>query len=136
MANDLHTTPETSVTQLVSGIVSDAQELIKQQLALFRTELKDDFRKTKEASILLAIGTVCAAVGAFLLLNMVVFVLHEAAGLSLWASYAIVGGLVAAVGAGLILTGLEKFKSFNPLPDQSVQALKENVQWITNPNPK
>jgi len=136
MANDLHTVPETSVTQLVSGIVSDAQELIKQQLTLFRTEIKDDLRKTKEASIMLVLGIVCAAVGAVLLLNMVVFVLHEAAGLSLWASYAIVGGFMAAVGGGLILTGIEKFKSFNPLPDQSVQALKENVQWITNPNPK
>ena len=46
MATDLHTEPGVSVTSLLRGIVSDAQDLIQQQLALFRAEIKDDFRKT------------------------------------------------------------------------------------------
>lgn len=39
---------EPSVTSLLSGIVNDAQELIKQQLLLFRHELKDDVNKARE----------------------------------------------------------------------------------------
>ena len=64
---------------------------------------------------------------------MLVDVLHEVAGLRLWASYGIVGGALAVLGAVLVLIGIQRFQSFNPLPDQSVEAIKENVRWMTNP---
>jgi len=32
----------------------------------------------------------------------------------------------------LFYAGKKRLDSFNPLPDQSVQALKENVQCLTN----
>lgn len=51
MANDVHTGPDSSLTSLVAGIIKDVQELLKQQLSLFREEVKDDVRKTKEAAI-------------------------------------------------------------------------------------
>jgi len=53
MANDLHTGTEPSLTGLVTGIINDAQELLKQQVALFKQEVKDDIRKTKEAAVAL-----------------------------------------------------------------------------------
>jgi hypothetical protein len=39
--------------------------------------------------------------------------------------------LVAAAG-GLGFAAAHKFESVKPVPEESVQALKENVQWITN----
>ena len=46
MATDLKSTQEPSVTALVTGIISDAEELFKQQFELFKHEVRDDFRKT------------------------------------------------------------------------------------------
>jgi hypothetical protein len=55
---------EPSVTSLVTGILGDAQELIKQQIALVRTEVHDDLRRTKEAvSMVIRLGIVCLGVG-------------------------------------------------------------------------
>ena len=51
----------------------------------------------------------------------------------LWVCYGVVGAPIATAGAVLFYAGIAKFKSLNPLPDQSAQALKENVRWITNP---
>ena len=51
MADRLQTTQtgsEPTVTSLLSGIVNDAQELIKQQLDLFKHELKDDVKRAKK----------------------------------------------------------------------------------------
>ena len=135
MANETVSPPAEgqSVTGLVSGILHDAQELVKQQVALVRAEIKADFRRTVNAAVLLAVGALILVPAAFLLCNMFVYMLHELAGLSVWASYGIVGGVFAVLGAVLIGVGIQRFRSFNPLPDQSVEAIKENVRWMTNP---
>ena len=134
MANDVRTTAEPSVTSLVSGIVNDAQELIKQQAALIRTEIREDFQNTKEAALLLAIGGLAAVPGILLSCFGIVYLLHWAApALELWACYLLVGGVMCVASAALIYAGVKRFQSFNPLPDRSLAALKENLQWRTNP---
>ena len=134
MASDLHTEPGVSVTSLLRGIVSDAQDLIQQQLALFRAEIKDDFRKTVGILIVIVSGAFMVAVGAALLCFMLVYLLHSVAPdtLPLSACFGIVGGGVVLVGGIVAYAAVARFKTFNPLPDESVQALKENVQWIKN----
>jgi uncharacterized membrane protein YqjE len=122
-----------SVTGLVSGIVADAQELIKQQIALVRAEIKADIQRIVRALIMLGAGALAAVPAMFLVCNMIVFMLHELAGLSVWASYGIVGGVFVVLSAILIGIGIQRFRSFNPLPEQSVEAFKENVRWMTNP---
>jgi len=135
MANETVSPPAEgqSVTGLVSGIISDAQELFKQQIALVRAEIKADFRRTVNAAVMLAVGAMVLIPAAFLLCNMFVYMLVELAGLRVWASYGIVGGVFAVFGAALVLAGVQRFRSFNPMPDQSVEAIKENVRWMTNP---
>jgi len=120
------------VSQLVGGIVSDAQNLMKQQMALFRHEVKEDFKKTLEAVSALAGGVVLLLIAAIVLCFMLAYWIHDSAGLSEAASFGIVGGSVAIIGGVLLAAGLYRFKTFNPLPDESARALKENVQWMTN----
>jgi Putative Actinobacterial Holin-X, holin superfamily III len=132
MATDLETGQEASVTQLVSGIMSDAQKLTRQQLALLRYEVKEDLHKAREAGFFLAWGLGTALMGALLFCLMLVHLLSwTAPELPLWGCYGIVGGLVAALGSALFFAGIHKVRSFDPPLDQSVQALKENVQWLT-----
>jgi hypothetical protein len=134
MATETVSPPEgQSVTGLVSGIVNDAQELIKQQVALVRAEIKADFQRAVRAAVMLAIGSLAAVPAVILLCFMAVYLLHEPAGLPLWASFLIVGGVFAVLSGVLIGVGIQRFRSFNPLPDQSVEAFKENVRWMTNP---
>jgi len=134
MPNEVNSPPEPSVTTLVTGIVHDAQELIKQQMDLVRTEIREDFRKTKEGALELSIGTGIAEIGGVFLCFTVAYLLEWAAHpyLPLWACFAIVTGIILVVSAGLFAVGKKKFDSFNPLPNQSLQGLKENLQWKTN----
>jgi uncharacterized membrane protein YqjE len=131
---------ERSFTSLVKGIVNDVGDLIKQELRFATTELKTDLRRTGEASRFLVIGIVMAFLGAIVLTLMLVHLLHwltlpagvEQAGLPLWACYAIVGFLLGGGGTALAWTGKKKFDSFNPLPDETANNIKENLEWITN----
>ena len=134
MSSDLQPGSRDTATELVSGIISDAQDLIKQQLALFRSEVREDFRKTKEAAVLLIGGLVVVQLAAIILCLMLVHLLNAAApNIPFWACFGIVGGGLALLGGGLTMMARSKFNSFNPLPDQSAQAVKENVRWMTNP---
>jgi hypothetical protein len=126
--------PERSVTTLVSGIIADAQHLIQQQLAMFRQEIRDDLRKSRDAALALAVGIGITLVGSVLLLLMLPLLLHWAAPeLPLWACFGIVGGVLTALGGILVYAGVKKFESFNPLSEKSIEAFKENLKWTTSP---
>jgi hypothetical protein len=122
---------ESSMTGLVAGIIDDFQRLMGQQLQLFRREMQDDFNKTLEALVLLGAGIGVAAVAGIVLAFAVAHWLNFAfPDLHIAACYAIVGGVLALVGGGMVFAGKQCFDSFNPLPDESAQALKENVQCL------
>lgn len=134
MATNLQTSPESSVTSLLTGIVNDFQDLIKQQMALFKHEVSSDMRTTREVTTSLAVGLGILFVGAILLCLMLVHLLAWAfPNLPLWACYGIVGGMMAAVGGVLAWQAQQRFETFNPLPDESVAALQENLEWKTKP---
>jgi len=135
MATNLQTSSdsESSATSLVSGIFHDIQELFKQQMDLFKAEVKNDARRTAQAALYLAAGGVVLFVGAILLCLTIVHLLHTYTALDLWACYGLVGVVIAVAGGLTIYLGREKFQSFNPLPDESMAALKENLEWTTRP---
>ena len=134
MATNVHSDTDISLTSLVTGIVNDAQELMKQQFAMFQAEVKEDMRKTAEASSALGVGMAVTFVGSILLCFTLVYLLNWAFPTApLWVWFAVVGGVVTAVGGGLVYAAYAKFRSFNPLPDKTAQALKENLEWKTTP---
>jgi Flp pilus assembly protein TadB len=131
MPDDIRTNGEPSMVSLAHGILNDAQELFRQQLALFKAELREDLRKTREAALSLSFGICLAFFGVLLLLFACAYLLNWA-GLPVWAGFGVVGGIALVIGLVLLVVGKKRLASINPLPGQSVQALRENVQWITN----
>jgi hypothetical protein len=142
MANEVHTPAEQgSVTGLLQGIINDIGDLIRQEIKFARTEMKADLRKTRDAAVVLALGAGTALLGAILLAFMLVHLLHRLTvpagtdvqpGLPMWACYGIVSAVLLAIGAGVSYLGMSMFQAFNPLPDETAQSVKENVQWIAN----
>jgi membrane protein insertase Oxa1/YidC/SpoIIIJ len=133
MATDLQSPTQPSVTSLVSGIIADVQDLIKQQVALIGKEIKDDINKSIGAAISLAAGAGIAAMGGLLLCIMLALVLDVyIPQLNWWGGFAIVGGVLTAVGLVLLYAAIKKFETIKAMPE-TVQALKETVEWQTNP---
>src|SRR5438128_1115670 len=133
MIREIETAAEPSITGLVKGILHDLQVLIRQQLALFKHEIKQNLQKSRQAIMLLAAGIGIAAVGGVLLCFMLVYLLAWAfTVLPLWVCFLIVGALCCAAGGGLLFAGINTLKSVT-VPEQSIEALKENVQWMRNP---
>jgi len=132
MADNLQTETSPSITGLVDGIITDAQRLMRQELALARTEIQEEWNKTKTAAAALGAGIVIATLGGIFLCLMLVFLLNWLTELPLWGCFGIVGGLFALLGAIMIYAGKSQAESINFVPQQTVETMKENVQWIKN----
>ena len=129
--NGVHT--DGAVTPLITGIIDDARRLIGQQIELVKVEIKEDLRQLAVQAAFLAVGGLLLFVGMLLLCFMLVYVLYEffpALGLGL--CFLIVGGALTLAGGCFLFAAIQKFSSFQALPDQSLQGLKENLRWQTN----
>lgn len=132
MATDVNAPPNNSTTSVVSDIVSDLQQLLSQQLTMFQAEIRADLGKFQQAAIPVACGLVTMLVGAVVLSVALAYFLNwKWPELPLWGAFAIVGGLVTAIGVMLYSVGRKQLETVNPLPEKSAQALKENLQWLT-----
>jgi len=140
MATQVPSSAEPGFTTLVREIVNDIGDLVKQEIRFARAEIKADLRKTREAVTLLALGAGSAAVGMVLLALTAVYLLHwltaptgaDPSSVPLWGCFAIVTVVFLGAGAGLLLAAKKMFDSYSPLPVQTVQTVKENVEWITS----
>jgi Flp pilus assembly protein TadB len=120
------------LTALVGDILDDAGRLVSQQAALFRAEVREDFRRTATAVQYIGFGLAVGAVGGLFLCVAAVYGLVAAAPtLPIWACWAIIGGTLFLAGVVATLVGRHLVKSFNPLPEKSLAALEENVSCIT-----
>jgi len=117
---------------LISGIINDAQVLIRQQLSLFQSEVKKDLGRTKDAAIPLGVGIVVSLMaGIFLFLAVAHLLVWLWPELPLFAAFGLVGLILALIGGSLVFLGKSKFDAFTPIPEKSVEGLKENIQWTT-----
>ncbi|VTR95977.1 Uncharacterized protein OS=Thermobifida fusca (strain YX) GN=Tfu_2992 PE=4 SV=1: DUF1469 [Gemmata massiliana] len=121
----------TSVAGLVSGIISDAQTLLRQQAEMLKSEVREDFKRSKRAAEFGALGIVFATVGALGLITALAYLLHEQFHFPMWASWGIVGSLFLVAGGVLGWLSYGLLERFNPLPDKTFNALKENISWQT-----
>jgi hypothetical protein len=141
MATEVRNCTEPSMTTLVSGIVSDMQDLVKQQLLLTRREIEEDLRKTTEAASLFAWGTGFVLLGAITLCLMLSNLIHwlasppgmDPAAFPLWACHGVVGAVLLVLGGVLMGVGRQRLKTVHPLENPATEALQENVQWLTTP---
>ena len=123
-----------SVVSLVTNIIGDAQELTRQQIELFKVEITDGARKAQSIAILVGVGAALAAVaGVILTFGLAGWLASAIEGLPLWGAQLIVGAVLAVVAGILFGVCKQKLDSFSLVPEKSVEALKENLEWKTKP---
>lgn len=122
------------MAELVADIVQDAQKLIRQELALVRTEIQQELSRAKAAAVLFAFAAVAFGLGGILLALALVRGLEALSGLPLWLDYGIISIVYLGTGFFLLQKGNNKAEQVDFVPRETVETVKENVQWIRNRN--
>jgi len=119
-----------SVAQLISGIVGDAQVLVRQEIALARQEISEEIGNAKQAGIKLGVAGGVLAVGGLLLILALAQGIADLFNWPTWAGYGLVGVVLAIAGYILFSAAQRQIKEVHPVPEQTVETMKENAEWI------
>ena len=121
-----------SAGELIKLLSADISTLFRKELELAKVEVTEKGKKA---------GAGIGMFGAAGLVGMVAFqaltaclILVLAIPLPAWAAALIVGVVYAGIAAFLGLRGRDRVKDASPpVPEQTVETLKEDVQWLKNP---
>ena len=120
-----------SVSDVLRDILRNLQEMMRAEIRLAKVEVRDEARRAVSSGIWLAAGAVGALSAWVVLLWTLVFGL--ATRMSLWAATLAVAVILAAAAAVLIMGGLRRVKRIQPIPERTVESVKENLEWMKQP---
>jgi F0F1-type ATP synthase assembly protein I len=119
--------PEKSLGQLFSELTSDLSTLMRKEVELAKVETKEEVSRAGKAGGMLGGGAFAGYFALLFLSFALAWLLDEWMHTAL--AFLIVGLLYAVVAAVLVVRGRARLQSVNPVPQQTVETLKEDVQW-------
>jgi hypothetical protein len=118
-----------SIGELFAQLAKETSTLVRQEVTLAKTEMSQKAGEVGKQVGFLAIGGAVAYVGLLAIIAAIVIALASL-GLPWWLSALIVGVIVAAVGYFLVQRGLSALKRQNMAPQQTIDTIKEDAEWV------
>jgi hypothetical protein len=125
--------PSRPLGELVGELAQDVSKLVRQEFDLAKAELRQEAVKTGKAAGILGGGGLAGYLALLFLSLAVTWGLGEVMPLG-WAAL-IVAVFWAVVGGVLFAMGRTRLRSVDPTPHQTVETIKEDLQWAKTRNP-
>ncbi len=122
-----------SLGDLFSDLSREIGTLVRNELALARTEMSAKISRAARHAGTLALGGVVALAGLFTLAASLVLLLVRA-GMAPWAAALLVGLALAGGGALLATSALKALREEDLTPTETIQTLKETAEWKSQTN--
>ena len=119
-----------SAARLVTDVTHDISTLFRQEIALAKAEIKEEAVKAGKGAGMFGGAAGAGYFALIFLLLAAMFGLGEVMALG-WAALIVAGVLLLAAGL-LALRGRSTVQTVHPAPTQTVETLKEDVQWARN----
>ena len=112
---------------LISGVIKDLQDLLRAEVQLAKTELREDASAAGKAIAFIAAGAFIGLVGFIFLMQAIVWILDEF--MNDWIAAGIVALALLLIAAILAMSGRSKLSQANLKPEQTIASLKEDRDW-------
>jgi uncharacterized membrane protein YqjE len=119
-----------SVGEIISDVTTDLSTLVRQELDLAKTELKQEATKLGKGAGMFGGAGLAAVMTLFFLSFALVYLLDDWMPIELAAL--VVGVLWGVIAAVLAMTGRKEIRAANPQLPTTQQTLKEDAQWAKN----
>jgi len=126
-----NTTPgaDRSLGELFSELSRETSTLVRQEVALAKTELTAKASQVGRDVGFLAAGGAVAYAGLLAIIAGIIILIGDLID-NMWLSALIVGLIIAGIGYYLVQKGLSDLKNANLAPEQTIESLKENKEWV------
>ncbi len=114
---------------IVSGIVKDLQEIVRGEVKLAKTEIREDVSAMGKGAASIAAGGIVAFVGFVFLMLRATFVLSK--WVEMWIAALILAVALLLIGAILAMSGKKKLSASSLKPTESMESLKEDQAWAS-----
>ena len=120
--------PRESFGQLLTQLATHSAALVRDEMALAKQEMRESVRSLRTGIATLAIG---ALIGWIALLTLAAAAVIGLANF-MHPGYAalVVGVGLAIVGGNIVLVGINRLKQTNLVPEQTMETLEEDKQWL------
>ena len=119
--------PEKSLGQLVGEMSSELSSIMRAEVQLAKVELKDEVSKAGKAGGMFGAGAVTGYFALLFASLALAWLLDQVMPVPL--AFFIVAVLYGIAAAVLISRGRQQLKQVDPVPRQTVETLKEDVEW-------
>jgi hypothetical protein len=116
--------------EIVQNLMRDLTDVIRGEARLAKAEIGEKVSKLGKAGGFFGGAALCGVMGFAAIVACAIAALALA--LALWAAAAIVGLLLLGVAGALYAAGRAKLKEVNPVPERTVETLKDDVEWAKN----
>jgi hypothetical protein len=123
---------EVPVGTLISEVAQDLSTLMRQELDLAKAELKQEAARAGKGAGALGGAALAGWLAVVFVSLAAMFGLAAIMPLG-WAAL-IVAVAWASAGVVLFSTGKRKLAAVNPVPEKTVETVKEDVRWVQNRN--
>jgi len=121
--------PTRALSDIIGDLLRQLTSLFRSEGQLARTEVSEKLRTLGGALTLVATGLVVLLPGTIILLEAAVAGLIQA-GFSPAIAAVSVGGAVLLVGIVLLITGVNRLKTLNLVPDKTLRQLQRNFAIV------
>jgi uncharacterized membrane protein YqjE len=115
-----------SISAVLQDIVGNVQEIVRAEVRLAKTEIREEVAKAQAAGLLVGIGAVAGIFSALFFLLAIVYALSLV--MPEWAAALTVAAGIAVVAGITLRVGMKRFKTVHAAP-KTAATLKENVEW-------
>lgn len=129
-----HPNEERSLGELFSELMRETSTLVRQELNLFKTEMRGKIAHVGKDAGMIAGGGLLAYAGLLALVAALIGILDMV--MPWWAAALIVGLAVTAAGGMLVKKGLDALKREDLVPHESIDALKEDRSGANTVRPR
>jgi len=118
-----------SLGTLVTGIVEDLQGIVRGEVQLAKTELKEDATKLASGAGMLIGGALVGLVGFIFLMLGLTYLLNKT--MQMWIAAGLVGLALVIIAAVLAMVGRNQMRAANLKPQQTIDSVKEDKEWAS-----
>jgi uncharacterized membrane protein YqjE len=123
------TSENESIGSLLAGLIGDLQQLIRGEVALAKTEVREELGGAMRGVGMLGAAAIVGLVGLILLMFGVAAYLEN--WLEDWQAMGLVGLVLIVLAAIAAMLGKRRLQASAIAPDRTIASLKEDKEWAS-----